>query len=121
MRNVVNMSAPARASVYASPGAVGSYWLQDAWNIESNTGGLHQAKALGDRESAKLASTAQNPTNSTMNTGAKAYQAPAAYMGVWHTKTELAGGRECALPAQVYDPKPWLYPKSVTPHFIRTI
>ena len=100
--------------------AASPFWARDAWDIESNTGGLGQAKALGDRESAKLASTPQNPTSSTLVTGAKAYQVPAAYMGVWATKTELPGGRECALPAQVFDPKPWVYDKPVPASFIRT-
>ena len=90
--------------------------LRDPWEYESDTAGIRMAQAIGTRESNKTASGPVQPFK-RMDTD---YRVPAAYLGVWATKKEIPGGRECALPAQPFDAKPWIYPKPIPTHFIRT-
>ena len=94
--------------------------LRDPWEYESDTAGIRMAQAIGSAQSDFLAGSAIHPYKASFHTGAKQYLPPAAYLGVWATKKEIPGGRECALPAQPFDAKPWIYPKPIPTHFIRT-
>ena len=97
-----------------------AYWSADPWDLTSYTGGIRQAQSIGERESDKIANKGVHPTDTSLVTGTKPYMVPAAYMGVWATKQELPAGRECALPGQTFDPKPWIYEKPYQTCFIRT-
>ena len=96
------------------------FGAKDPWDIESDTGGIKQARARGQLASDVIAAGKINPLNSVLNTGAKTYNPPAAYMGVWATKKEMPGGLESALPPQNFTPYPWLLQKVIPPHFIPT-